>query len=139
MMLGVTSGRGNTLDEVLAYLERSAAADATHPKGTIYFVKNSNIRSTVRDEIFPTGRCGTDQAERGRRDPRRHLAPERERRARAGDGHGRLRLEGLGQHDSARRLCDNFTSFGGVMLEGAGQTPLKRVSPLRARPARAAR
>ena len=52
-MLGVTAGRGNTLDEVLSYLKRSAAADGTHPKGTIYFVQNGDIRSKVRQGIFP--------------------------------------------------------------------------------------
>ena len=53
MMLGVTSGRGNTRAEVLSYLKRSAAADGTHPRGTIYFVQNGDIRSKVRQAGFP--------------------------------------------------------------------------------------
>ena len=53
MMLGVTSGRGNSRQDVLDYLARSAPADGTHPKGTIYFMQNSDIRSTVRDAGFP--------------------------------------------------------------------------------------
>jgi hypothetical protein len=53
MMLGVTSGRGNTRQEVLDYLARSAPADGKHPKGTIYFMRNDDIRSKVRDAGFP--------------------------------------------------------------------------------------
>ena len=53
MMLGVTSGRGNSRQEVLDYLSRSAPADGTHPNGTIYFMQNSDIRSKVRDRRFP--------------------------------------------------------------------------------------
>ena len=53
MILGVTAGRGNTLDEVLAYLRRSASADGTHPGGTVYFVENGDVRSKVRHAGFP--------------------------------------------------------------------------------------
>ena len=52
-MLGVTAGRGNSLKEVLGYLRRSAAADGTRPRGTIYFVENKDIRSKVRHGAFP--------------------------------------------------------------------------------------
>ena len=72
MMLGVTAGRGNTLAEVLAYLERSAAADGTHPKGTIYFVQNGDIRSKVRQATLSRRCRGAEEAGRGRRDPRGH-------------------------------------------------------------------
>ena len=51
-MLAVTSG-GNSVAAVLKYLERSAKADGTHPRGTIYFMKNDDVRSTVRDKFFP--------------------------------------------------------------------------------------
>ena len=53
-MLGVTAGRGNSLDEILRYLERSATADGTHPKKTIYLVRNDDVRSKVRHDLFPT-------------------------------------------------------------------------------------
>ena len=51
-MLGVTQGRGNTVEEVLSYLRRSAAADGTRPQGTIYFMWNKDVRSTTRDKCF---------------------------------------------------------------------------------------
>jgi hypothetical protein len=51
-VLGVTEGRGNTVEEILHYLQRNAAADGTHPNGTIYFMKNRNVRSTTREPAF---------------------------------------------------------------------------------------
>ena len=51
-MLGVTHGRGNTVDEVLTYLRRSVAADGTRPNGTIYFMWNKDVRSSTRDKCF---------------------------------------------------------------------------------------
>ena len=52
-MLGVTAGRGNTLKEVLSYLQRNVEADGTHPSGTIYYVRNNAIRSIKRHDSFP--------------------------------------------------------------------------------------
>ncbi|QDU59089.1 TIGR03790 family protein [Aeoliella mucimassa] len=51
-MLGVTVDRGNTVEEVCNYLSRAKAADATQPKGTFYFMKNSDIRSSTRHGCF---------------------------------------------------------------------------------------
>jgi uncharacterized protein (TIGR03790 family) len=53
-MLGVTSGYGMTVSEVVSYLRRSASADGTRPKGTIYFCKTGDPhRSGVREPQFP--------------------------------------------------------------------------------------
>jgi uncharacterized protein (TIGR03790 family) len=52
-MLAVTQGRGNTVPEVLSYLRRAVAADGTRPPGTIYFMRNTDVRSTTRDKCFP--------------------------------------------------------------------------------------
>ena len=38
MMLGYTDGRGNTVEEVVRYLQRSALADCTQPRGTVYLM-----------------------------------------------------------------------------------------------------
>lgn len=63
-MLGYTSGHGNSVDEVIRYLRRSAMADGTHPRGTVYFMLAPNsdprralqqpldIRSTAREPAF---------------------------------------------------------------------------------------
>ena len=65
VMLGVTVGpkndqRGNTVDEVISYLTRSAGADATHPTGKFYFVKivsdppghTATVRSRLRHLLY---------------------------------------------------------------------------------------
>jgi len=51
-MLGVTSGRGNTVKEITSYLNRAALADGRRPRGTIYFVKNGDVRSKTRHECY---------------------------------------------------------------------------------------
>ena len=51
-MLGSTVPRGNTEEEILLYLSRAQAADATQPKGTFYFMKNRNVRSSTRHQCF---------------------------------------------------------------------------------------
>lgn len=53
MMLGATYGRGNTVQEIVRYLQLSKDADATHPKGTVYFLKHDGPRSTPRHKHFP--------------------------------------------------------------------------------------
>lgn len=52
-MLGVTAGRGNSVDEIIKYLSIAAKADGTRPKGTIYYVQNRTPRSTPRHDDFP--------------------------------------------------------------------------------------
>ena len=51
-MLAVTSGRGNSVREAIAYLQRSAAADGTRPPGTVYFSKTADVRSQARAAGF---------------------------------------------------------------------------------------
>ena len=53
MMLGYTQDRGNTKTQILECLQRGVQSDFTAPAGTVYFVTNSNIRSTVRQWQFP--------------------------------------------------------------------------------------
>jgi len=53
MMLGHTGGvQNNTVKEVLQYLTIGSKADGITPKGSIYFMKNPNIRSKVRTGQF---------------------------------------------------------------------------------------
>ena len=124
MMLAVTAGRGNTREEALSYLNRSATADGTHPRGTIYFVQNGDIRSRVRQAGFP------DAVKK-----LRYLGVAAE--ILQGDvPEGKNDVQGamLGvadfNWDASRSailpgaICEHFTSFGGDMHAGAGQTPL---------------
>jgi hypothetical protein len=123
MMLGVTAGRGNSLSEVLRYLQQSAAADGTHPKGTIYFVQNGDIRSKVRDSLFP-----------GAVRELRNLGVAAEilegtvplnKNDVQGVMMGTVAFDwkASGSTILPGAICEHFTSFGGVM-NGHDQTPL---------------
>jgi hypothetical protein len=52
-LLGYTGANGNTQAEVLAMIDRSVAADATHPLGTFYFMETADpARSDPREGSF---------------------------------------------------------------------------------------
>ncbi len=52
-LIGYTGERGNTVDEILANIDRSVAVDGTRPAGTFYFMEtNDSARSDPRDGAF---------------------------------------------------------------------------------------
>lgn len=123
-MLAVTSGRGNSVAEALACLRRSAAADGTKPKGTIYFPKNGNVRSSARDWAFPSAvaklkslgiaaEIADGVLPRGKPDV-------------AGATIGAAAFDWTASHSIIvpGAIVEHLTSFGGVLRERAGQTPL---------------
>ena len=123
-MLGYTSGRGNSVLEVIDYLKRGSKADGSLPMGSIYFARTDDIRSTARHFAYP---LVVDEL--------RRLGVHAE----IIDGalpQGRNDVSGLaigvanfGWKNSGNQIlpgaiCDNFTSFGGVLRETSSQTPL---------------
>lgn len=123
-VLAVTAGRGLTTDEAVAGLRRSASADGTRPSGTIYFVRNGDIRSTTREWGFASAV-----------DKLKELAVE----AVIEDGILPAKKDkvagamiGIADFDWPKSestilpgaIVEHLTSFGGVMTKGAGQTPL---------------
>jgi hypothetical protein len=125
-MLGVTAGRGNSPEEVIDYLKRSAKADGTQPKGTIYFVRNSDVRSTKREEFSPFSAAVRDLKKLG-------VAAEILEGTlplKKNDVQGVLMgtsdfdWKASGSTILPGAICEHFTSFGGIMYKGAGQTPL---------------
>ena len=125
MMLGVTSGRGNSRQEVLDYLARSAPADGTRPKGTIYFMQNSDIRSKVRDAGFPEA-VKKLQALGVAAEILQGTLPENKP-----DVHGVMTgtrlFDWKAAHSTIRpgAICEHFTSSGGdLRTNGDPQTPL---------------
>jgi len=97
VMLGVTSGRGNTPREVATYLRSAAKADGTRPQGTIYFMTNADVRTTTRSSVFPAMvMAGT---------------PDFDWRS-----SGSTIVPGA--------ICENLTSFGGIFTPSSSQTPL---------------
>ncbi len=124
MMLGVTQGRGNTVPEVLDYLRRSVKADGTHPKGTIYFVQNSDIRSKVRHALFPdavrelkslgvAAEIVYGTVPMTKNDVQGVIMGTADFNWRAS---GSTILPGA--------ICEHFTSYAGIMSSKASQTPL---------------
>ncbi len=51
-ILGVTQGRGNTVDEIVRSLRRAKTVSGTKPAGPVYFMKHGGVRSTPRHDRF---------------------------------------------------------------------------------------
>jgi hypothetical protein len=123
MMLGYTGGSGNRRREVIDYLERSARADGTLPRGTIYYVRNDDVRSRARHDHFDRA-----VAELARLGVRAEVVPgvlPRDKQDVQGVTMGAARFDwpASGSRILPGAIGDNFTSFGGV-LRGNSQTLL---------------
>jgi len=127
VVLGVTSGRGNSVEEVIDYLRRSAAVDGTRPPGTIYYVKNNDIRSKTRHDVFPA--VVSELEELGvAAEIVEGIVPRNK-----ADVLGALL--GTASFDWKKSkstilpgaICEHLTSLGGVMSADAGQTPLSEL------------
>lgn len=122
-MLGVTRGvHGNTVEEVIASLRRSKGVDGRRPRGTIYFMKNGDIRSKTRDACFDAVAAQLNQmgvkakvmqgiVPKGARDVLGLTA-----------GTDQLALSKSGMTILPGALCDNLTSYGGVIHQELGHT-----------------
>jgi hypothetical protein len=123
-VLGVTYGRGNTVDEILSYLKRAAEADGTKPKGTIYYMENNDIRSKVRDKCYP-GVAAEIKKLNVRSVVQNGTIPQR-----APDVMGLMAgvktfdWQQSGSTILPGAICEHLTSYGGDMSDGASQTPL---------------
>lgn len=126
MTLGVTAGRGNSVEEVLSYLRRSAGADGTHPRGTIYYVQNPKDphRSKPRHNGFPAAvkeleKLGvTAEILQGR------VPVDKDNVQGAMLGTASVNWKASRSTILPGAICEHFTSYGGIMRAGAGQTPL---------------
>jgi hypothetical protein len=123
-MLGVTSGRGNSVREVIDYLTTAAGADFSRPPGTIYYAANPDVRSTTREPLFAAA-VDAIKAEGIAAERIGGVLPMRKPDV-AGVMLGTERFD---WSESKSRIvpgafCEHLTSAGGVLSEGAGQTPL---------------
>jgi hypothetical protein len=123
-MLGYTSGRGNSYAEVLGYLRRAQAADATQPKGTVYYLLNDNVRSDCREwavsgavarlrESGVNASVETGKIPQGKDDVMGLMA-----------GTDTFDWPGSGSTILPGAICEHLTSYGGIMDEKSSQTPL---------------
>jgi hypothetical protein len=124
MMLGVTAGRGNSLKEVLDYLHRSAQADGTHPRGTIYFVENNGVRSKVRHAGYPAAVRLLKELGVAAEIVQGTVPVGKDDVLGTMMGVASFNWKASGSTILPGAICEHFTSFGGVMRTRAGQTPL---------------
>lgn len=123
-MLAVTSGRGNSVGEAIDGLRRSAAADGTCPAGTVYYMRNGDIRSTTRQWGFVSA-AEKLKAMGVRAEVVDGVLPK-DRRDVAGAmiGAAGFQWKSCGSTVLPGAICEHLTSFGGAMHEASGQTPL---------------
>ncbi|KPJ71841.1 MAG: hypothetical protein AMS14_08940, partial [Planctomycetes bacterium DG_20] len=123
-MLAVTSGRGNSLREAVESLRRSAAADGTAPKGTVYFMQNSNVRSTTRAWAFRAAAETLKELGVAAEVLDGRLPTNKPDVAGAMIGTGVFDWKACGSTILPGAICEHLTSSGGVMTGRGGQTPL---------------
>lgn len=126
-MLGVTSGRGNSLDEVIRYLRSSAAADATHPAGTIYYARNSDVRSTTREPGFHAASRALVDLGVNSEIVDSVLPDNKTDVAGLMFGIADFDWSASGAVIQPGAICEHLTSSGGVLSANAGQTPLSEL------------
>jgi len=123
-MLGVTAGRGNSVAEITAYLRSAAAADGTKPKGTIYFVTNSDVRTTTRSSVFPATVKALEALGVEATIVNGTLPVRKRDVAGLMTGTPTFDWNASGSTILPGAICENLTSFGGIFTPTAGQTPL---------------
>ena len=123
-VLGVTYGRGNTAEEILKYLKRSAEADGTHPRGTIYFVKNEDVRSRVRHDLYPEAVKKLEELGVAAQIIKGTAPINKNDVQGVVMGTSDFDWKATGSTILPGAICDNFTSYGGIMIKDMTQTPL---------------
>ncbi len=130
-VLGVTPGprgtvnRANSVAEVLSYLRRSAAADGTHPKGTIYFCRvEGEVRSTTRERNFDSAVKELAELGVAAEVVQGKLPMKKSDVQGAMVGTSIFNWKASGSTIQPGAICEHLTSWGGAMRSPSGQTPL---------------
>ena len=123
-ILAVTNGRGNTVDEVIRYLQSSASADGTRPNGTIYFVENSTPRSTTRHDLFPSAVASLQSLGVRAEILKGKIPREKPDVQGAMIGTARFNWKASGSQILPGAICEHLTSYGGDLTSIGWQTPL---------------
>jgi hypothetical protein len=126
-MLAMTSGRGNSVREAIDHLRRSAAADGTRPKGTIYYLQNGDIRSTTRQWGFHLAAKKLKALGVAAEVVPGVLPKDKPDVAGAMIGAADFNWKSCGSTILPGAICEHLTSFGGMLHEAAGQTPVSEL------------
>lgn len=124
IMLGYTSGRGNSLAEVEEYLRRSLLADGTYPAGKIYFMTNGDVRAKTRAPAFSGAVQRLEELGVAAEVVEGVLPRERGDVMGAMIGTVDYRFADSHSYVLPGAICENLTSLGGILRENGGQTPL---------------
>lgn len=121
--LGVTAGRGNSVEEIIESLRRAKAADYSSPKGTIYFERNGDVRSKTREWGFQP--AADELAKLGIKAIVEDGVLPKERSDVAGGVIGIADFDWAGSKSTILpgAIVEHLTSCGGMINQGAGQTP----------------
>ena len=125
-MLAYTSGGGNSVKEALASLKRSVEADGSRPAGTIYFMKNGDVRSTTREWGFAVTAEKLREAGVAAEVADGVLPQGKADVAGATIGAATFDWPKSGSSILPGAICEHLTSWGGALGEGesGGQTTL---------------
>jgi len=124
VVLACTTGRGTSEAEAILNLRTSAAADATQPKGTVYFERNGDVRSTTREWGFTNAAKKLQSLGINAVIEDGVLPKDRSDVAGAVIGIADFDWPKSNSKILPGAIVEHLTSFGGVMTKGAGQTPL---------------
>ncbi|MEY2907224.1 MAG: hypothetical protein RLZZ408_1695, partial [Verrucomicrobiota bacterium] len=123
-VLACTSGCGNSVQEAISSLKRSVAADGTRPAGTVYFMKNDDVRSWTREWGFQRA-VEKLAEERVKGEILSGVLPQgKPDVAGVCVGSAKFNWSDSGSTILPGAICEHFTSTGGCMAGDSGQTPL---------------
>ncbi|HEY8667349.1 MAG TPA: tetratricopeptide repeat protein, partial [Tepidisphaeraceae bacterium] len=122
--LAITSGRGNSVHEAIDSLRRSASADGTQPKGTIYFMANDDVRSSTREWAFAAAAKKLKELGVGAEIIEGVLPTKKDDVAGAVVGIAGFEWKASESKILPGAICEHLTSCGGMMRQDDGQTSL---------------
>jgi len=121
-MLAWTSGRGVSIRQALDVLRRSAAVDGTQPRGTFYFMVNSDVRSTTRKWGFASAAARLKEMGHQAELVEGVLPKDRKDIVGLMAGSANFNFAQSGGRILPGAICEHLTSFGGQLSDGSGQT-----------------
>ncbi|MFM7519034.1 MAG: hypothetical protein ACKO9B_01035 [Planctomycetota bacterium] len=123
-MLGVSMGRGNSIREIIAYLDSAATADGSRPAGTVYLVQNGDVRSTTRSKAFPGVARELTKLGVGCEIVNGTLPVRKPDVIGVTTGVADFDWSASGSTILPGAICENLTSYGGIFTASSFQTPL---------------
>jgi uncharacterized protein (TIGR03790 family) len=124
-MLAVMSNKdcpGLSIPEAKTYLALSAAADGTQPRGTIFFTRTSDVRTTARAAAFPRAQEALRKLGVASEVISTSLPVKRNDVLGLTCGVPTFTWPSTGSTLLPGALCDNLTSYGGLMNRTHEQT-----------------